>query len=197
MKPTTFVLLVALLTQGCSLVKKTQKPTSPIAPAEVYKNHVCKKRDRSLQCYNTAPGLEVYPVSADDKLIVSFKRHSKKFQAVDVRCAYRGEPVRAVADGVVQYIGQSYMIRLQHDTSVGPRRSVYTHIQKNPDLRRGMKIQAGDLVGRCDVRGITRKRQKLFPKGVLHFEWQRPNGSEYKRIDPLQGRRKYRDIPRS
>ncbi len=190
----TLALLVSLLS-ACATTKPP-KPSVP-EPTKVYETRVCKKRDRSLQCYNTAPGVEVYPVSASDKLLLSFKRHSKKFQAIDITCAYRGEPVRAVADGHVQYVGKSYMIRLQHETSAGTRRSVYTHIRKNPDLRRGMEISAGDIVGQCDVRGIKRKRQKLFPNGVLHFEWQKPNGRGYKRIDSLNGRREYRDIPRS
>jgi len=149
----------------------------------------CTKRDRSLACYRTAPGIEALPVHPDSWLIVSFRRHSRKYQAIDVRCLERGAPVRAVAPGVVDYVG-TYMVRLRHETDAGTRRSVYTHVDIASEMVKGARVETGDLVGGCDVKGVKPHRRRLFPKGVLHFEWQQRRGRRgWRRIDPLAGRR--------
>jgi len=138
--------------------------------------------------------MQLHTVHVDSRLLVSFARHSRKYQAIDIQCRRRGAPVVAVADGVVDYVG-GYMLRIRHRTAAGLRRSVYTHIDIASGMRKGRRIEAGTRVGRCAVKGIKEARKRLFPKGVLHFEWQRHvSGKRYRRIDPLNGRRKDRAV---
>jgi len=131
--------------------------------------------------------MERHPVHPDSRLLVTYARHSRKYRGIDVRCLRRGAAVRSVAPGVVDYVG-TYMVRVRHDTAAGVRRSIYTHVRIDPRMRKGRSVTTGDRVGSCDVLGIKKRRKRLFPKGVLHFEWQRRSGRGWKRIDPLDGR---------
>ena len=131
--------------------------------------------------------MEQYPLDPASRLMIPFERHPRKYQAIDLLCRERGEPVYAVADGIVDFRGR-YMVRVQHDTEAGIRRSVYTHIVIDDDIKKGDDVDASDVLGRCDTIGVPRPHR--FPRGVLHFEWQKQHRQYFLRINPLNGKRK-------
>lgn len=170
--------VAALLFTACASVQR-RAPPSLACPAP-----------SALGCYERAVGMEQYPLDSAARLMIPFERHPRKYQAIDLLCRERGEPVYAVADGVVDFRG-NYMVRVQHDTKAGIRRSVYTHIAIGEDIKKGDDVDAGDVVGRCDTIGVPNPQR--FPRGVLHFEWQKQHKNYFLRINPLNGKRKKED----
>jgi murein DD-endopeptidase MepM/ murein hydrolase activator NlpD len=64
-------------------------------------------------------------------------------------CAPYGAPVRAIGDGVVVFAGRSgaygRMVKVQHNAV---HSSLYAHLSRfTPELRSGMSVQRGDVIG--------------------------------------------------
>lgn len=176
--------VAALLFTACASVpRRTPLPLSDFCPTP-----------SALGCYERAVGMDQYPLDPAARVMIPFENHPKKYQAIDVLCRERGEPIYAVADGVVDFKGR-YMVRVRHEIAVGIRRSVYTHIAVDDDIKKGADIEAGDIVGACDTIGVPRPQR--FPRGVLHFEWQKPHRNYYLRINPLNGRKRKESFPDS
>lgn len=184
----TYLPLAALLFAACASVpRRAPRPNSDFCPTP-----------SALGCYERAAGMEEYPLDPTTRVMVPFEKHPRKYQGVDILCRERGEPVSVVADGVVDFKGR-YMVRVRHETPVGTRRSVYTHIAVDGDIKKGAAIEAGDIVGACDTIGVPRPQR--FPRGVLHFEWQKLQQNRhrdyYLRINPLNGRKRKESFPDS
>lgn len=185
---TAYLPVAALLFAACASVpRRAPLPNSDFCPTP-----------SALGCYERAVGMEQYPLDSAARVMIPFEKHPQKYQGIDLLCRERGEPVYAVADGVVDFKGR-YMVRVQHETTVGIRRSVYTHIDIDDDIKKGAGIDAGDIVGACSTIGVPRPQR--FPRGVLHFEWQKPQQNQhrdyYLHINPLNGRKRKERFPDS
>ena len=71
--------------------------------------------------------------------------------------APRGTPVKAVADGVVELAGRNgeagNMVRLRH---AGGYQTAYLHLSSfGPGIRRGLRVQQGQLIGRVGATGTA------------------------------------------
>lgn len=178
----TYLPVAALLFAACASVPRRTPLQDPCY------------QPSALGCYERAVGMEQYPLDPATRVMIPFEKHPPTYQGVDILCKERGEPVYAVADGVVDFKGR-YMVRVQHETAVGIRRSVYTHIDIEGGVKKGDSVDAGDIVGACDAIGVPRPQR--FPRGVLHFEWQKQHRHYFLRINPLNGRKRKESFPDS